>query len=47
VSKEASVDQIKEAYRTLSLKYHPKNSSDPKAEDKFAEVSKAYKTIME
>jgi len=41
------VDQIKNAYRTLSIKYHPKNNSQPDAEAKFAELSKAYQTIMD
>ncbi|MDX1618937.1 MAG: DnaJ domain-containing protein, partial [Balneolaceae bacterium] len=39
VSKDASQDEIKKAYRKLAAKYHPdKNPDDPSAEDKFKEV---------
>lgn len=47
ISKDATIDQIKDAYRKLSIKYHPKNNSTPEAEAKFAEVSKAYQHIVE
>lgn len=46
VSKDASQDEIKKAYRKLALKYHPdKNKGDKDAEDRFKEVSEAYQVL--
>ncbi len=46
VSRSASEDDIKKAYRKLAKTYHPdRNGSDPKAKDKFAEVSTAYEIL--
>jgi len=43
VKKAATHDEIKKAYRKLARKYHPDaNPDDPKAEEKFKEVSSAY-----
>ena len=42
LSKSASQDEIKKAYRTLAKKYHPDINKDPGAEDKFKEIQEAY-----
>ena len=46
VSKDASQDEIKSAFRKLAKKYHPDlNKDDPNAADKFKEVSEAYEVL--
>ena len=49
VSKDATEDQLKKAYRHLAMKYHPdRNRDDPKtAEEKFKEVKEAYETLSD
>lgn len=43
VSKDASSDEIKKAFRKLAIKYHPdKNPDDKVAEEKFKEINAAY-----
>ncbi|QJB57940.1 molecular chaperone DnaJ [Pseudodesulfovibrio sp. zrk46] len=46
VSREASQDEIKSAYRKLAFKYHPdRNQDDPDAESKFKEAAEAYEIL--
>src|SRR5215470_9690868 len=48
VSREASADQLKKAYRALAMKYHPdRNPGDKAAEHKFKEVSEAYDVLKD
>ena len=48
VSKTASADEIKKAYRKLAVKYHPdKNPGDKSAEEKFKQVSEAYDVLSD
>src|SRR5690242_21371988 len=46
VSATATQDEIKKQYRKLAKKYHPDtNANDPKAAERFKEISEAYQTI--
>ena len=46
VSKTASADELKKAYRKLAIKYHPdKNPGDKEAEEKFKEAAEAYDVL--
>ena len=46
VSKTATADEIKSAYRKLAMKYHPdRNPGDKAAEEKFKEAAEAYDVL--
>src|SRR5271155_2126083 len=45
VSKTASEAEIKSAFRKLAKKYHPDQSKEPKAKERFAEVGSAYEIL--
>jgi len=45
VSKDANETDIKKAYRSLSLKYHPDRNPDEEATRKFQEINEAYETL--
>ncbi|WP_018948420.1 DnaJ C-terminal domain-containing protein [Thioalkalivibrio sp. ALMg11] len=45
VSRDASQDTIKKAYRKLARKYHPDVSKDPDAETRIKEVNEAYEAL--
>ena len=48
VSKSASADEIKKAYRKLALKYHPdKNNGEKSAEERFKQISEAYAVLSD
>ncbi|WP_299431829.1 DnaJ C-terminal domain-containing protein [uncultured Meiothermus sp.] len=47
VSKNASEDEIKKAFKKLARKYHPDINRDPGAEDKFKEINEAYTVLSD
>ena len=47
VSKDASQDEIKRAYRKMSKKYHPDINKEPGSEEKYKEVQEAYETLSD
>ena len=47
VSRDASADQIKKAYRKMAMKVHPDVATDPDAEEKFKQVNEAYEVLSD
>src|SRR6202030_3232682 len=45
LAKTASAAEIKSAFRKLAKKYHPDQSKEPKAKDRFAEIGSAYEIL--
>jgi DnaJ-class molecular chaperone len=45
LAKTASAAEIKSAFRKLAKKYHPDQSKEPKAKERFAEIGQAYEIV--
>uniref|UniRef100_A0A0E0NRS7 J domain-containing protein n=1 Tax=Oryza rufipogon TaxID=4529 RepID=A0A0E0NRS7_ORYRU len=45
--RDATLQEVKTAYRTLARKYHPDMNKDPGAEEKFKEISAAYEILSD
>lgn len=47
VPRDATQEQIKEAFRRLALEHHPDRSSEPDAEERFKEIAAAYSVLSD
>jgi len=47
VSRDASEQEIKKSYRSLSLKYHPDRNPDPSATEKYKAINEAYEVLSD
>ena len=47
VSRDATADEIKKAYRKIARELHPDVNPDPSVQDKFKEVTAAYEILSD
>jgi molecular chaperone DnaJ len=47
VSRNASDEDIRRAFRKLAFQYHPDRNREPRAEEKFKEINEAYQTLSD
>eukprot|EP00300_Choanocystis_sp_HF-7_P010961 c17238_g1_i1.p1 GENE.c17238_g1_i1~~c17238_g1_i1.p1 ORF type:complete len:333 (+),score=70.39 c17238_g1_i1:84-1082(+) len=47
ISRDASTEDIKKAYKKLALKYHPDRCKEPHAEEKFKQIAEAYEVLSD
>lgn len=47
IDKKASKDDIKKAYRSLAMQYHPDKNQEPGAEAKFKDINEAYEVLSD
>ena len=47
VSRNASQEEIKKAYRRLALEWHPDRNKSPEAEERFKEINEAYEVLSD
>lgn len=47
IAKEADQKAIKDAFRTLAMKYHPDRNKEPGAEERFKEIAEAYAILYD
>ena len=47
IDQNASLEEIKKAYKTLALIWHPDKNNDPGAEERFKEIGEAYENLTD
>ncbi|MEM2942922.1 MAG: DnaJ domain-containing protein, partial [Candidatus Bathyarchaeia archaeon] len=47
IQRNATKEEIKNAYRKLALQYHPDRNKSPDAEERFKEISEAYAVLSD